>query len=145
MKLKLSPFTILFLLLNSILIFCASRKVDTEKKTSSAVTLTNAKTHLRPGVNIDANPNGSWVADTKIPVNKVSYSIGYIIDGKIQEEASFFMKASANNDFAEESAEQKTRNHYGAFRGALSRDRTEISSLGQIKIDAISNYKDLAN
>jgi predicted metalloendopeptidase len=145
MKLKLSPFTVLFLSLNSILIFCASRKVDTEKKTPSALTNTTSYAQLRPGGNLDASANGSWMTNTKIPANKVYYSIGYIIDEKTQRDFNFVLKTSASNDLPEESDEQKIGYLCGTFRDTVSRDRTEISSLGKIKIDAITNYRDLAN
>lgn len=54
MKVKLSPFAILFLLLNSILIFCASKKIDEENKISSGLIHKNENTKLSAGYTFDS-------------------------------------------------------------------------------------------
>lgn len=100
MKVKLSPFTILFLLLNSILIFCASRKIDVEKKPASSLTHTNQDNQLSLSDTINAPANGIWITGTEIPAQKDSYIIGYTIREKAYKGIKPIIKASVNDDFS---------------------------------------------
>jgi predicted metalloendopeptidase len=103
MKVKLSPFTILFLLLNSILIFCASRKIDSEKKPSSSLTNTTTDTHVKASDNFNAYANSSWVKKTKIAADKSSADIGFIINDRSDEGVKNSTPTSTKDDFAKDS------------------------------------------
>lgn len=55
MKFQLSPFIVLFVSLNSILIFCASRKIDPKKKPSSVKMHTIRNSAVKPEDNLDSH------------------------------------------------------------------------------------------
>jgi len=86
MKVKLSPFTILFLSLNSILIFCASRKINPEKKPSSRSTYTNMDIQINPADNIDSQVYDTWVKKTKTHADQAYDEVVYKKKQKIMEE-----------------------------------------------------------
>lgn len=144
MKVKLSPFTILFLILNSILIFCASRKDDVPKEPSSSLTHTKGDLPPSPGNHFDSATDGIWVKNTQTQTEKAIYDNGYVIHEKAQEELKSIMEVPTKDDSVKASAEQKREDVYGTFMDTI-RDRTEVSFLIQIKIDRIANYSDLTN
>jgi putative endopeptidase len=146
MKFKLSSIRTLFLLLCSILIFAACTKIKSDKTLLSGLTLKNMDTTARPGDNFDAYVNGTWMKNTKIPADKPSYGIGYMIHDKSQEDVKAIIENAAKGKFSDGSDEQKIGDFYGAFMDTLRRDRIGISPLlpEYKKIDAIANYNDLA-
>ncbi|MFE3871244.1 M13 family metallopeptidase [Flavobacterium sp. ZS1P70] len=146
MKFKLSSFRTLFLLLCSILIFGAFTKIKSDKKLVSGLSLKNMDTSVRPGDNFDAYVNGTWVKNTKIPADKPSYGIGYIVHDKSQEDVKAIIENAAKGGFADGSNEQKIGDFYSTFMDTITRDRIGIAPLLPEfnKIDAISNYSDLA-
>jgi hypothetical protein len=109
MKFKLSPFIVLFVSLNSILIFCATRNVDAKKTTSTGLTHTNEDSQLSPDDNFDAAINYSSMKNTKLPATEVSYYIGYIIPEKGQSALNPIVENSVEGSFAHDSGEQQTK------------------------------------
>jgi hypothetical protein len=82
MKLKPSPFIVLFLSLNSILIFCATRKADAKKNSSTGLEHAVDDSPLSPGDNFDALTNDPSIKNAKLTASAVSYYIGYMIHNK---------------------------------------------------------------
>lgn len=146
MKIKLSSFAFLFLLLSSIVIFFAFNKINPNNFLSSGLTLKNMDTLVRPGDNFDAYVNGTWVKNTKIPADKASYGIAYIVHDKSQEDVKAIIENSAKGSFQIGSNEQKIGDFYEAFMDTITRNQVGISPLLPEfnKIDAITNYTDLA-
>jgi hypothetical protein len=107
-KFKPSPFLILFLSLNCILIFCASREVGTEIKISSSLTNTDGNTQLSPVDNLGATANASLTKNTEIIESKVSSDISYIITEKEQSDLYPVVESSVEDSFAKDSDEQQT-------------------------------------
>jgi len=110
MKFKLSPFLVLFLSLNSILIFCASRKADSEKKPSTGLTHTSEESQLSSDDNFDAAINDSSIRKIKLPASEVSYHISSIISEKEQRELNPILENSVEDSFTKDSDEQKSEN-----------------------------------
>jgi len=146
MKFKLSFIRTLFILLGSVLIFGAFTKIKSNKNLSSGLTLKNMDPSVRPGDNFNAYVNGTWMKNTKIPADKASYGIAYMIHEKAQEDVKAIIENAAKGKFADGSDEQKIGDFYGAFMDTLARDQIGISPLlpEYQKIDAIANYNDLA-
>lgn len=132
MKFKLSPFIILFFLLNSILIFCAFTKIDSEQKPASETTVKNTDAPARPHGNLDPHADATPAKKIKTQLDKAPYDGGHTNKAKTQEDAKAIMGASAKDDFVEGSAEQKIES---AGQSGISRLLPE-----HIKIDAIDNY-----
>lgn len=147
MKVKLSPFTILFLSLNSILIFCASRKINPEKKPSSRSTYTNMDIQINPADNIDSQVYDTWVKKTKTHADKASDEVVYKKTLKIMEDAKSLIEVSAKDDIADGPDALKTEVTSGALVHTISGKRTKISPMlrENRKIDATANYTGLAN
>lgn len=138
MKFKLSPFIILFFLLNSILIFCAFTKIDSEQKPASEMTVKNTDGHARPADNLDPHVDGSRAKKIKTQPEKVSYDSDYINNTKAPEGIKAIMEASAKADFIEGSVDQKIAKLIDAElvdQAGISRQLQE-----HIKIGAITNY-----
>ena len=147
MKVKLSPFTILFLSLNSILIFCASRKINPEKKPSSRSTYTNMDIQINPADNIDSQVYDTWVKKTKTHADKASDEVVYKKTLKIMEDAKSLIEVSAKDDIADGPDAQKNEVTSGALVGTISGKRTKISPMlrEHRKVDPTASYTGLAN
>jgi hypothetical protein len=109
-KFKPSPFLILFLSLNSILIFCASREVDTGNKPSPNLKHTDGDTQLSAFDNFDLPTITNLTKNVIITDEKVSSDIDYIIPEKVQNKLNPIVESSAETSFVEDSDEQKSEN-----------------------------------
>jgi hypothetical protein len=109
MKFQLSPFIVLFISLNTILIFCATRKVDSEKKPSSSLTQTDEDTRENPNDNFDASAKLSSIKYSKLPAAEVNYYIGYMIYEKEHNELNSILETSAKTNLDDDLNEQKSK------------------------------------
>lgn len=145
---KLTRCTIILIFsLAFILIFGACNKIKSDKNLTSGLLLKNMDTLVNPGDNFDAYVNGTWQKNTSIPADKPSYGIGYMLHDKSQEDVKAIIENASKGDFSDGSDEQKIGDFYGAYMDSIKRDQIGIAPLLPEfkKIDAISNYSDLAN
>ncbi|TDE05895.1 M13 family metallopeptidase [Flavobacterium sandaracinum] len=133
-------------LASSILLLAAFTTFEKTDKTISGINKDNMDTSVRPGDNFDAYVNGTWLKKTKIPDDKASYGVGYMVHEKAQEDVKAIIEASSQGNFATGSDEQKIGDFYDAFMDTKMRDQKGITPLlpEYKKIDAIANYTDLA-
>ncbi|SFE44836.1 M13 family metallopeptidase [Flavobacterium xueshanense] len=146
MKLKPYTFKTQLVLASSILLLAAFSTFEKSDKTISGINKENMDTSVQPGDNFDAYVNGAWMKKTKIPDDKASYGVGYMVHEKAQEDVKAIIEASSKGDFATGSDEQKIGDFYEAFMDIKIRDQKGIAPLlpEYKKIDAINNYNDLA-
>lgn len=146
MKLKPYPIKTQLVLASSILLLAAFSTFEKSDKTISGINKENMDTSVQPGDNFDAFVNGAWMKKTKIPDDKASYGVGYMVHEKAQEDVKAIIEASSKGDFATGSDEQKIGDFYEAFMDTKIRDQKGIAPLlpEYKKIDAINNYNDLA-
>lgn len=146
MKPKPYPIKTQLVLVSSILLLGAFNTSEKSDLLLSGINKENMDTSAKPGDNFDAYVNGTWLKKTKIPDDKASYGVGYMVHEKAQEDVKAIIEASAKGDFAPDSDEQKIGDFYEAFMDIKSRDQKGIAPLlpEYKKIDAITNYIDLA-
>lgn len=146
MKSKPYPIKTQLVLASSILLLAAFSTFEKSDKTISGINKENMDTSVQPGDNFDAYVNGAWKKKTKIPDDKASYGVGYMVHEKAQEDVKAIIEASSKGDFAAGSDEQKIGDFYEAFMDMKVRDQKGITPLlpEYKKIDAITNYTDLA-
>lgn len=102
MKLKLSPFIILFFLLNTTLIICAFTKIDSEEKPASGLTYTSTNNPIRPIDIIDPQGSDAWVKKNKARQSAKALTQGHtkedVAEGSYkQKTADFPNMVSADN------------------------------------------------
>ena len=146
MKSKPHPIKTQLVLASSILLLAAFSTFEKSDKTISGINTENMDTSIQPGDNFDAYVNGAWMKKTKIPDDKASYGVGYMVHEKAQEDVKAIIEASSKGKFATGSDEQKIGDFYEAFMDTKIRDQKGIAPLlpEYKKIDAINNYNDLA-
>ncbi|WP_426090397.1 M13 family metallopeptidase [Flavobacterium sp. DSR3-2] len=146
MKSKPHPIKTQLVLASSILLLAAFSTFEKSDKTISGINTENMDTSIQPGDNFDAYVNGAWMKKTKIPDDKASYGVGYMVHEKAQEDVKAIIEASSKGKFATGSDEQKIGDFYEAFMDTKIRDQKGIVPLlpEYKKIDAINNYNDLA-
>ena len=146
MKNKPFSFKIVLVLVSSLLLLAAFNKLENSSETLSGINRKNMDTAVRPGDNFNAYVNGIWMKNTKIPADKASYGVGYMVHEKSQEDVKAIIEASAKGNFANGSDEQKIGDFYAAFMDTIARNEKGIAPLllEYNKIDAIANYTDLA-
>lgn len=132
MKLKLSPFTILFLSLNSLLIFCATSNIDAGKEQSTRLTDTKMETQADSDFNFDGYTN----KNTNI-LGKPSHGFGYKINGKSAEDLKV---VSVKDDYTKESLELKTEYLYFTMTDTVLIEREGISLPISDKIGTTVSY-----
>ena len=130
MKLKFSNFTILFLVLNSLLIFCATSNIDSEKEPSSSLTNTNSDTKTSSDDNLDTHINSSSNKNTPIIV-KPSLGLDYPIIDNSTEELKANIKVSVED--VEDSDEQKNESIYSTLKDSISKEQVRIVKQFHIK------------
>lgn len=135
------------LLLSSLLLLAAFAKFKISDGLLSGINLKNMDISVKPGDNFDAYVNGSWMKNTKIPADKASYGIAYIIHDKSQEDVKAIIENSAKGNFPNGSDEQKIGDFYESFMDTIARDLKGVTPLlsEYKKIDAIASYSDLAS
>ena len=146
MKSKPYPIKTQLVLASSILLLAAFSTFEKSDKTISGINKENMDTSVQPGDNFDAYVNGAWKKKTKIPDDKASYGVGYMVHEKAQEDVKAIIEASSKGEFAAGSDEQKIGDFYEAFMDMKARDQKGITPLlpEYKNIDAITNYTDLA-
>ncbi|MFV8336123.1 M13 family metallopeptidase [Flavobacterium sp. RSP29] len=146
MKSKPYPIKTQLVLVSSILLLGAFNTSEKSDLLLSGINKENMDTSAKPGDNFDTYVNGTWKKNTKIPDDKASYGVGYMVHEKAQEDVKAIIEASAKGDFATDSDEQKIGDFYEAYMDTQMRDQKGIAPLlpEYKKIDAIKNYTDLA-
>ncbi|MFV8391174.1 M13 family metallopeptidase [Flavobacterium sp. LB2P6] len=146
MKSKPYPIKTQLVLVSSILLLGAFNTSEKSDLLLSGINKENMDTSAKPGDNFDTYVNGTWKKNTKIPDDKASYGVGYMVHEKAQEDVKAIIEASAKGDFATDSDEQKIGDFYEAYMDTKMRDQKGITLLlpEYKKIDAINNYNDLA-
>ncbi|MFV8371898.1 M13 family metallopeptidase [Flavobacterium sp. LB2P74] len=146
MKSKPYPIKTQLVLVSSILLLGAFNTSEKSDLLLSGINKENMDTSAKPGDNFDTYVNGTWKKNTKIPDDKASYGVGYMVHEKAQEDVKAIIEASAKGDFATDSDEQKIGDFYEAYMDTKMRDQKGITLLlpEYKKIDAIKNYTDLA-
>lgn len=112
----------------------------------SGLKLENMDLSVKPGDDFNAYVNGTWMANTEIPADKPSYSIGRIIHDESQEAVKVIIEASASGDFPAGSDEQKVGDLYQSYMNLETRNArgTEPLTDELARIDALADYSDLA-
>ncbi|PIQ20485.1 MAG: peptidase M13 [Cytophagales bacterium CG18_big_fil_WC_8_21_14_2_50_42_9] len=123
-----------------------NKSATQNKELHSGIIRANMDTTVAPGNNFTAYVNGNWVKKTPIPADKASYGVGSIVNDKAQEDVKAIIEASAQGKFADGSDEQKIGDLYEAYMNMKVRDSIGLQPLAPElkKIDAITNYQDLA-
>jgi putative endopeptidase len=103
-------------------------------------------TLVKPGDNFDAYVNGNWVKNTKIPADKSSYGVFYILNDQAEQDVKDIIETAAKGEFKNGSDEQKIGDFYASFIDTKARDAKCIAPLKEQnnKIEAIKTYSDLA-
>lgn len=139
---------LLFLVATGIVFSCNEDKKDTgETALKSGILLENMDTSVRPGDDFHAYVNGKWIKENEIPADKASYGAGYMVHEEAEENVREIIQNSAEGDFPEGSSEQKVGDLYASYMNMELRDSLGMTPLKEdlAKIEAISNYQDLAN
>ncbi len=124
---------------------CSSEK-KAEKELTSGVLVEYMDTLVNPGDNFTAYVNGTWVKNTPIPDDKASYGVGYIVYEESEDNVKKIIEESSQGEFAQGSDEQKVGDLYTSFVDFQKRNEIGVAPLKPEfdKIDALSNYDDLA-
>lgn len=122
-------------------------KKSTEVKLSSGIKFDNMDTSVSPGEDFYLYANGKWLETVKIPEDKASYGSFQILRDKAQEDVMEIIRTSAEGEFEINSDEQKVGDLYNSFLDMEKRNALGLDPLKPefAKIDAISNYKELAS
>jgi putative endopeptidase len=114
---------------------------------SSGLKLENMDTSVKPGDDFNLYVNGTWMANTEIPADKPSYSIGRIIHDESQEAVKAIIEQSASGNFAQGTDEQKVGDLYASYMDLEARNTRGIEPLAKpfAEIDALADYSDLAH
>lgn len=116
------------------------------KELTSGILIQHMDTLVNPGDNFTAYVNGTWIKNTEIPADKSSYGIGYIIYEESEDAVKKIIEESASGDFAAGSDEQKVGDLFQSYVDMEKRNDLGVAPLQPelVKIDAISNYDELA-
>ncbi len=119
---------------------------DEPKALRSGIAIDGMDSSVRPGDDFFSYVNGKWVQATEIPSDRASYGIFAILGDESQESVRAIIEESASGDFAKGTDEQKVGDLYRSFMDTATRDERGIEPLQPEldRIDAISNYEDLA-
>lgn len=137
MKFKLSPFIVLFLSLNSILIFCATRKVEPEEKPSTGLTHTSEDDQLSPDDNFESSRKISSMENTTLLEHEDQYYIGYMTHEKDQNELNSVKETSAKTNLDE----QKKQRPLAAFGGQHITRQSRNPTVESFKLNAFLNRR----
>lgn len=117
-----------------------------QQELKSGVIKENMDLSVVPGNDFFRYVNGTWVDNLEIPADKSSYGAFTILHDESQDHVMEIIKSSAEGDFADGTDEQKVGDFYRAYMDLDTRNALGITPLIPeiAKIDAISNYDDLA-
>ena len=145
---KVSLFKFAAVIATLLVIGCKSEpKGNVEnKELTSGILKQHMDTLVNPGDNFTAYVNGTWIKNTEIPADKSSYGIGYIIYEESEDAVKKIIEESASGDFAAGSDEQKVGDLFQSYMDMEKRNELGVAPLQTelVKIDAISNYDELA-
>lgn len=124
-----------------------AQQEQVEQSLTSGVIEENMDTSVDPGDDFFSYVNGKWVDSLEIPADKSSYGSFTILRDESQDDVMAIIKTSAEGDFKTGSDEQKVGDFYQAYMDMESRNAKGMTPLtGELeKIDAISNYSELAS
>ncbi|NER10555.1 putative endopeptidase [Muriicola jejuensis] len=124
---------------------CSSEK-KADKELTSGILVEYMDTLVNPGDNFTAYVNGAWVKNTPIPDDKASYGVGYIVYEESEDNVKKIIEESSQGEFAQGSDEQKVGDLYTSYVDFEKRNEIGVAPLKPEfdKIDALSNYDDLA-
>jgi len=103
-------------------------------------------TSVKPGDDFTTYVNGAWMKNTKIPSDKSSYGIGYILHEESEDNVKEIIEGSASGEFEKGSDVQKVGDLYISCMDLETRNKLGASPLQSEfdKVDAIKNYDGLA-
>ncbi len=124
----------------------SKKEVVEAKELTSGILTEYMDTTVNPGDNFTAFVNGTWVKETEIPADKSSYGVGYIVHEESEDNVKKIIEESASGDFETGSDEQKVGDLFQSFMDLEKRNEIGVAPLNEelAKIDALSNYDDLA-
>ena len=116
------------------------------KEYTSGILLENFDKTIHPGDDFQKYVSGKWLENTKIPDDKSSYGIFAILQENSQEQVKAIIKFAAASENKSGSDEQKVGGLYASFMDMDTRNGLGTTPLNSEfeKVDAISNYKQLA-
>lgn len=116
------------------------------KELTSGILKQYMDTLVNPGDNFTAYVNGTWIKNTEIPADKSSYGAAYIVYEESEDAVKKIIEESASGDFAAGSDEQKVGDLFQSYMDMEKRNELGVVPLQPelVKIDAISNYVELA-
>nr|WP_212744193.1 hypothetical protein [Maribacter sp. ACAM166] len=102
-------------------------------------------TSVHPGDDFTSYINGTWVKNTKITADKLSYGVGYIVHEESEDNVKKIVEESASGDFAKGSDEQKVGDLFKSYMDIEKRNELGVAPLKPEfdKIDAIKSYDEL--
>ena len=145
MKKLINPFLLLFL--TGVIFSCdRDKKAVGSEELESGILVQNMDTTVNPGDDFHAYVNGQWMKENEIPADKASYGAGYMVHEEAEENVKEIILEAAETDTEEGSAEQKVGDLYASYTNMELRDSLGTAPLKEDleKIEAISNYKELA-
>ena len=124
----------------------SKKEVVEARELTSGILTEYMDTTVNPGDNFTAFVNGKWVKETEIPADKSSYGVGYIVHEESEDNVKKIIEESASGDFEAGSDEQKVGDLFQSFMDLEKRNEIGVAPLKEelAKIDALSNYDDLA-
>lgn len=125
---------------------CKSDASTTTKTYTSGLDLTNMDTSVKPGDNFQMYVNGKWINETEIPSDKSRYGTFGILNDASQENVKKIIESAAATENEGGSDEQKVGGLYASYMDMETRNSLGSAPLNSEfeKIEAISNYKELA-
>ena len=135
-----------FFALAVIVTSCAPDIKEESAPLKSGLLLENMDTTVSPGDNFQMYVNGTWIKNTEIPADKASYGVGYIVHERSQDDVKKIIEEASANNGGVGTDGQKVGDLYASFLDTVKRNELGTVPLKSEfqKIDAISNYEDLA-
>lgn len=130
-----------------VVLLLATTSCQKKEVLSSGIILKNMDTLTKPGDDFSKFVNGNWEKNNQIPADKSSYGVGAILYDQSQKNVKDIIEAAAKSNNIQGSDEQKIGDYYASFMDRKTRDAKGIEPIKPefSKIDAITNYTDLAN
>ena len=131
----------------SLVISCSPTSEQKSEPLTSGVYMENMDSTVRPGDNFQRFVNGLWMKNTKIPEDKSSYGIGYMVHERSQDAVKAIIEQSSNGEFENGSDEQKIGDLYASYMNMEARNELGAKPLETefAKIDAINDKVGLSN
>jgi putative endopeptidase len=112
----------------------------------SGLLLENMDTAVRPGDDFNAYVNGTWIANTEIPADRASNSVGLIVHEEATANVKTIIEEAADGDFPEGSDEQKVGDLYASYMDMETRNQLGTQPLESefAKVASLENREQLA-